>query len=162
MSGDHEFEEFFRQDFHRLVGFVMKLGARQCQAEDIAAEAHAAAFKRWHAVQHPKAYVRQVASKIYFKDLTLLQREDPLEGALAPDAFDVAEHVAQCDLVLAAIRKLSPKQRAVMSWTIDGYPPVLIADELGIAPDDARKTLQRARENLKVLLAAIDEGGRGE
>ncbi|GAA2168046.1 RNA polymerase sigma factor [Actinomadura napierensis] len=158
MSGDHEFEEFFRQDFHRLVGFVMKLGAQQCQAEDIAAEAHAAAFQSWGTVRHPEAYVRRVATRIYFKDLALIRREDPLEEVLTPDTFDVAEHIAQCDLVLAAIRNLSPKQRVVMSWKIDGYPPVLIANELGISPDDVRKTLQRARETLKVLLAAIDEG----
>jgi RNA polymerase sigma factor (sigma-70 family) len=160
MRGETGFEAFFRRDHRPLVGFVMNLGAQQPTAEDIAQFAFEQAYRKWDVIDHPRAWVRMVASRTYFRDIKkVLWPVDPLEDIDSPSAaFDVAVHVTQCDLVLAALYALPDRQRVVMAWTIDGYPPSRIAEELNVSSDSVRKNLQRARENLKDLLGKDDEG----
>jgi RNA polymerase sigma factor (sigma-70 family) len=59
----------------------------------------------------------------------------------------------QTRFVLQVLRSLPPQQRAVMAWTIDGFTPAEIAEQLECDPAAVRKNLQRARESLKRTLS---------
>ncbi|MFE5126554.1 sigma factor-like helix-turn-helix DNA-binding protein, partial [Streptomyces sp. NPDC056669] len=54
-----------------------------------------------------------------------------------------------------------PRQREVMAWTLDGYRPQEIAQIMGIAPEAARKNLERGRTLLKQALLK-PAGGSGQ
>lgn len=156
-----EFEEYFRRDFLRLVGFVMTLGAEQSAAEDAAQTAFAAAFVAWDHIRCPGAWVRKVATRAYFKN-----RNDVIRLGDQPEdapvyGYDIADQVAQSVLVLMALQRLPSKQRVVMAWTVDGYSPAQIAEAMGVSAESVRKALQRARENLKGMLGTDDDGRRG-
>ncbi|MFD0899244.1 sigma-70 family RNA polymerase sigma factor [Actinomadura sediminis] len=156
-----EFGNCFEQDFPRLVGFLMTLGAGQCAAEDAAQTAYAEAFARWDEIDRPRAWVRTVAIRSLYRDRRAAQASDESLRWLNTKACDDhAERVAERDVVLAALRTLPPRQREVMAWTIDGFKPEQIALELRTTPENVRKSLQRARERLKNLLETQAERRR--
>ncbi|MEU9874585.1 sigma-70 family RNA polymerase sigma factor [Actinomadura sp. NPDC048021] len=159
MQDKAEFEAYFRQDYSLLIRFVMNLGAQRCTAEDVVMNTLLEALQNWDVIEHPRAWVRKVATRKYLKAIDHdIHRFDTLEDApLVLATLDVAEHFAQRDLVQAALQRLPDKQRIVMAWTIDGYPPKCIAEELEFSADSVRKILQRARENLKSFLGRDDD-----
>ncbi|WP_165964135.1 sigma-70 family RNA polymerase sigma factor [Actinomadura sp. KC216] len=150
-----EFSEWFERDFPRLVGFVMTLGAGQCAAEDAAQTAFAEAYARWDDIAQPRAWVRTVATRAFYRDQkATLTADESVPLIAAGTDEDHADQIAERDLVLAALRTLPPRQREVMAWTIDGFRPEQIALELRTTPENVRKSLQRARERLKGMLEA--------
>lgn len=56
--------------------------------------------------------------------------------------------------VLRVLDLLPLRQRQVMAWTLDGYPPAQIADELGITAEAVRSSLRKARRTLAAYLRA--------
>jgi RNA polymerase sigma-70 factor (ECF subfamily) len=55
------------------------------------------------------------------------------------------------------IRRLPPRQRQVMAWTLYEYRPAEIADELRLPADTVRANLYQARNTLKAQLAREEE-----
>ncbi|BBJ37380.1 hypothetical protein SSPO_000980 [Streptomyces antimycoticus] len=73
-------------------------------------------------------------------------------------AVELGEEEAR---VYEALSWLPPRQREVMAWTLDGYRPQEIAQIMGIAPEAARKNLERGRTLLKQALLK-PAGGSGQ
>ncbi len=155
-----DFADCYARDMAGLIWFVMSLGATAEVAADVAQSAFADAFPVWPKIRHPRAWLRRVAERGYYRRGS---RETPVEspperpGPL-PTA-SAAELRDEARTVLAALAALPPKQRQVMAWCIDGYSPAEIARELGADPAAVRQNLAKARKNLKQLLG-IDGGAR--
>ncbi|MBD2896176.1 ECF RNA polymerase sigma factor SigE [Actinomadura sp. RB99] len=159
----NEISEYFKQDYNQLVGFVMRLGAQQSTAEDVAQAAFARACVQWSQITHPRAWLRRVAFRIYYQEVRKTSRLREQWSPASTPAVDPADHAAGCDQVLAALAMLPIRQREVMAWHVDGYEPEQIALELGLTAENVRKALQRARERLKKLLAEqLERGTRDE
>ena len=103
-----------------------------------------------------------VAGRLYYRHLIpqetavgeVPDRPGPLSAAAVVELRDEACHV------LAALADLSPKQRQVMTWTVDGFSPTEIARELDADPAAVRQSLAKARKHLKQQLG-IAGGGHG-
>jgi RNA polymerase sigma-70 factor (ECF subfamily) len=142
-----------------LVAFMMWLGADVHEAENVAQEAMLRAYKGWETIEHPRAWVRTVASREHFRR-RLACHEDPTpEVRNIPqsdaDAAVISQEQAR---VLALLGRLPLRQRQIMAWVYDGYTPKEIAGILGMEPNAARASLHKAREALKAYLA--QEGGQ--
>jgi RNA polymerase sigma factor (sigma-70 family) len=149
---------YFNQEFIRLVAHVRRLGASREAAEDAAQQAFTEAYRQWEKIDNSEAWLRKVAARMYLgsaDDVMLTELTDDMAPGKSPD---LAENLEQSELVLAALRILPLNQRVVMAWAYDGYTPTEIARAFGMKPENVRKSLQRAREQLKVLLA---RGGQG-
>ncbi|NUU25955.1 MAG: hypothetical protein HOV68_31310 [Streptomycetaceae bacterium] len=57
------FTDFYRATMPALVAFLVVRGARLADAADVAQEAMAAAYRRWHALDHPRAWVFRVSAR---------------------------------------------------------------------------------------------------
>jgi RNA polymerase sigma-70 factor (ECF subfamily) len=120
----------------------------------------AEAFPIWDRIQHPNAWLRRVAGRIYYRTMVphetpvdvLPDRQGPLSAATEVELHDEAR------AVLAALADLPPKQRQVMAWSIDGFSPGEIALELDVDPAAVRQNLAKARKNLKQALG-VARGG---
>jgi RNA polymerase sigma factor (sigma-70 family) len=152
-SGTTGFADCYAQEMSGLVWFVMSLGASVEVAADVAQSAFADAFPVWTTIRYPRAWLRRVAERGYYRRGTreMLvesppERPGPLPTASAVELRDEAR------AVLAALAALPPKQRQVMAWCIDGYGPAEIATELGADPAAVRQNLAKARKNLKRML----------
>lgn len=145
------FTDCYTRELPGLIWFVMSLGANAEVAADVAQSAFTDAFPLWPTIRHPRAWLRRVAERGYYRRgfrETLV--ESPPERPLATASDVQLRDEAQA--VLAALAALPPKQRQVMAWCIDGYSPAEIASEIGADPAAVRQNLAKARKNLKQVL----------
>jgi RNA polymerase sigma factor (sigma-70 family) len=148
----------YAKELSSLVWFVMSLGASVHEAADVAQSAFVEAFPGWDSIRHPRAWLRQVAGRIYYRRLgrtetpveVIPDRQGPVSAATATEMRDEAR------AVLAALADLPPKQRQVMAWHVDGFSPAEIASALDVDPAAVRQNLAKARRNLKKQLGIAE------
>lgn len=154
------FARCYEQQLTSVIRFIMRNGVSAHEAADIAQATFVLAYEAWHVIDHPPAWLRRVAHR----QLLRLRgsKEDPyatvpdLPGGRCPmAAVEIDEQEAR---VFEALGWLPTRQREVMAWTIDGFTPAEIAEELAITSDAVRQSLARARKNLKRALG-ISKGG---
>lgn len=149
-----EFEPFYRQTTTPLIAFLIGQGATLHEAADVAQDTMAKAFQHWYDIDHPKAWVYRVASRAFGR-LRVEGREsptDPLPPLPLLCSGDIERWELGHDLV-RALDVLPPRQRQIIVWSLAGYTPAEIAEELGLSGDTIRQHLHRARKTLSTQLA---------
>ncbi|WP_193383758.1 MULTISPECIES: sigma-70 family RNA polymerase sigma factor [Streptomyces] len=158
-----DFARYYQQHMPALIRFVMRYGADPYEAADAAQAAFIEAFRAWHLIHSPAAWLRKVAFRQYLRQAPIPQEE--LTGDV-PDrpAFscplDKVVLQEEEKRVYTALAQLPMKQRQVMAWHLDGFPTSEIATELGIQPHAVRQNLARARAQLKDLLGLTSGGAQ--
>lgn len=155
------FEDFFREEYPRLVYGVMRLGASVAEAEDIASEAMLSTLMRWADIADPAAYTHTSARRAYFARAKQKLREAPLEEEQLregsepsmPDSLDLGDQERR---VLRVLDRLPRAQRTVMHLHYAGLSTEEIARQLGTQEATVRSNLRHARQRLRALLS--DEG----
>jgi RNA polymerase sigma factor (sigma-70 family) len=152
------FATFYRTQTPALVRFLIWTGARLADAADLAQDTMIEAFKNWHDIEYPRAWIRRVASRKYGRSLASTEEVvEQMDGRpLLPAHCNVIgwEQLREIQRLLAL---LPPRQRQVMAWTYDGYEPHEIAAELGITAEAVRSSLKLARRKLAQQLSAEDD-----
>ncbi|MEV4053530.1 RNA polymerase sigma factor [Amycolatopsis sp. NPDC049688] len=147
---DAAFSAFYRNSMARLVTFLRWQGARQADAADAAQEAMIKAHRHWATIQNPDAWVRRVASREWGR--IAHDVETPVESRSVSSALlrptDDIEELEKRNHILRLLARLPPRQRQVLAWTMDGYSPAEIAEELDITPEATRTALFKARRAL--------------
>ncbi|MBN6040023.1 sigma-70 family RNA polymerase sigma factor [Amycolatopsis sp. 195334CR] len=155
---DTEFTAFYRATTRQLVAFLIAQGAALAEAADIAQDTMAKAYQGWHAIEYPRAWAHRVASRALVRH-RLDARETPVAEPPEPSpllrATDAALWERHHDIA-RALDRLPPRQRQVMAWTIFGFTPTEIADELRMTPGTVRQSLLSARRALSSWLARKD------
>jgi RNA polymerase sigma factor (sigma-70 family) len=149
---DLEFTLFYTSDMPRLVGFLIVHGARPDVAADLAQSAMTEAYRRWDTIDTPRAWVRTVASRQWWRRAESDQMEIPQDELPEPGVLLSVEESAEIEnrhTFLTMVRSLRLRQRQVMAWTYDGYQPIEIAALLGKDPTTVRSALRDARAVLR-------------
>ncbi|HEY3469700.1 MAG TPA: sigma-70 family RNA polymerase sigma factor [Amycolatopsis sp.] len=148
--GDEAFIDFYRKSIAQLVTFLRWQGARAADAADAAQEAMIKAHRNWASIRNPDAWVRRVASREWGRMAhgieDAVEPRSPISGLLSQ--ADNVEEMEKRNHVLRMLDQLPPRQRQVLAWTLDGYSPAEIAEELNITPEAARSALFKARRAL--------------
>lgn len=157
---DVAFSAFYRRFAPTLVGFLVWQGARLPDATDIAQATMSEAYRHWSTIREPEAWARRVASRALARHIARVE-EDPAEeipeyGSLLWSLTNVSAWEQQHE-VLRLLDLLPLRQRQVMAWTLDGYTPAEIAQELKINSDAVRSSLSKARKALAQHLSAPGE-----
>jgi RNA polymerase sigma factor (sigma-70 family) len=155
------FDEFYRAEMATLVRFVRRYGADVYAAADAAQDAFAEAYPQWNTIENPRAWLRLVACRIYYRRRL---RETPVEEV--PDRpviyDDTVELREQGRRVFEALAALPERQRQVMAWHLDGYDNTEIAQHLRITEAAVRQNLCRGRKALKRWLGIETNDQEGE
>jgi RNA polymerase sigma-70 factor (ECF subfamily) len=157
---DLEFALFYRSDMAKLVGFLIVHGARPAVAADLAQDAMTDAYRQWDTIDVPRAWVRTVASRKWWRRAERDQTEFLQDELPEPSPLLSAEESAEIEnrhTFLALVRTLPLSQRQVMAWTYDGYQPTEIAALLGKDPATVRSTLRDARAALQTRYRPAEE-----
>ena len=153
------FEQFYRQEMAALVRFVRRYGASPYAAADAVHEAFAEAYPKWDSIKAPRAWLRLVAARFYYRRKL---RETPVDDVPDRPAIyeDVIEIGEQGRRVFDALAALPERQRQVMAWHLDGYSHAEIAELLSITAAAVRQNFYRARQALKLTfgLSQAEEG----
>jgi RNA polymerase sigma factor (sigma-70 family) len=154
------FEDWYRRDMPDLILFAIRLGANEHDARDLAQQAWVNAYQHWSRIANPRAYVRATVKHAYAKrshrNREKTAAQIPEIAAPKDPLLDEIEFQDQEQLILAAIRRLPPRQREAIAWKIDGYRPAEVARILNEDAGVIRVNLHKARESLKRAL-----GGNG-
>jgi RNA polymerase sigma-70 factor (sigma-E family) len=164
---ESDFEEFVAARGAALVRIARGLLRDPHHAEDVVQDVLAKALVKWSSIQRaddPDAYVRRMvvnACTSFWR--RAVRREyssdhDSLPERRVPDATgDVAER----DRMLALLRRLPTKQRAVLVLRhYEGLPDAEIADLLGTSSVTVRSNAHRGLAALRSMLAEDADGVR--
>ncbi|MEV6489829.1 RNA polymerase sigma factor [Actinoplanes sp. NPDC051633] len=151
---DAQFRTFYLSTTPRLVRFLLWQGADLNTAADVAQETMRRAHRDWLYLSDPAAWVRVVAARELIRLQLKSERETlfaevPESTVLPPDITCLSD---EREAVLGLLRRLPPRQRQVMAWTIDGYGPQEIAKILDITEEATRSNLYKARSALTSFL----------
>ena len=165
-GGGEDFSAFAVSRWPGLVRLAFGLTGDRWAAEDIAQVTLARAYVAWRRVRRaddPDAYLRRIlvnASNRRFRRRRVAEQSgDPPETAVEGPADLVGERVA----LLAALRQLPPRQRAVVVlryW--EDLTDAQIAAALGCSPGTVRSQLSRALAKLREspVLGKVMSGDR--
>ena len=64
-----DFSSCYALELSSLIWFVMSLGADAHRAADVAQSTFAEAFGAWDRIQHPGAWLRRGAGRIYYRSM---------------------------------------------------------------------------------------------
>lgn len=161
-----DFEEYVVARGPALVRLARGLLRDPHSAEDVVQDVLAKALVKWQrieSVDDPDAYLRRMvvnATTSFWR--RAVRREYPHEHERLPDrrTDDAADSVVGRDQMLALLRRLPTKQRAVLVLRhYEGLPDAEIADLLGTSPVTVRTNAHRG---LAALRAMLDEELRAE
>jgi RNA polymerase sigma-70 factor (ECF subfamily) len=144
------FEQTYRREMAALIRFIRRYGADPYAAADAAHDAFAAAYPQWDAIEDPRAWLRVVAARLYYRKRLCPETpvEDPPDRpVIYEDNVEIGE---QGRRVFDALASLSERQRQVMAWHLDGYAHTEIAEHLGCTVAAVRQNFHRARQALKL------------
>jgi RNA polymerase sigma-70 factor, ECF subfamily len=151
VTAEDRLELLYREHGDRLWRAVAAYAGDREVANDAVAEAFAQALRRGEAVRDPIAWIWRTAFRIAAGELK--ERGDAT-GLVADRAYEDAEPLTD---VLAALAKLSPKQRAaVVLHHYAGYPVKEVAEIVGSTSAAVRVHLNRGRNRLRELLGDDD------
>jgi RNA polymerase sigma factor (sigma-70 family) len=155
-----EFEDFYREEYPRLLRAVYLMVGHPAEAEDLAQEAMVRAYERWEnvrAMESPVGYVYTTALNLHRKALRrLASRVRTVLGGQAPPA-DPAAVAETHDEVMRVLGSLPPRQREALvlvewvGWDAQGAGRIL-----GIQAESVRVHLHRARAAVRQRLEDLE------
>lgn len=144
-------EDVYREHGNRLWRAVLAFAGDPEVASDAVAEAFAQALRRGSAIHSPLAWIWRAAFRIAAGSL---KDRSPSTSFAAEGQYEAAEPAGE---LLAALARLSPKQRAaVILHHYAGYPVQDVAAMLGSTGPAVRVHLSRGRKRLRELLETTD------
>lgn len=154
------FDEYFRADSARLVGFLVKIGAGVHDAADIAQNVLLDMWKKWDRIRSPRRWARDHATWTLYKK-PLSARHEDLSGTVpdsAPSALLSPEHYVEvaesAKTVRALLAPLPEQQRLVMAYLSEGFQNREIAQAIRTTPAAVAAAAARARASLKDRILA--------
>jgi RNA polymerase sigma-70 factor (ECF subfamily) len=146
---DLSFEGFYEREYRAVLAFSRSLSPSRQQAEDVAHDAFEVALRKWHTVDNPTAWIRQVVAN---KTKSLLRRryaEQRAVGRLSGQVTIGADLPEDTEVFWAEVRRLPHRQRvAIALFYLEDRPVAEIAAVLGCAEATARVHLLRGRRSL--------------
>lgn len=154
---EEEFSSFYRENVRQLVGFLINQGSTVPVAADIAQDTMIKVYQRWNDLREPRAWAHTVASRELARRIASVE-ESPVDQipeptSLLPRPDAISEWVDRYAL-LPLLRSLPPRQRQVLAWTLDGFTPDDIAQQLRITSEAVRSNLLKARRTAVSYLKA--------
>jgi RNA polymerase sigma-70 factor (sigma-E family) len=157
VEGYVTFEEFAASRSPVLLRFAVVLTGDPGLAEDVVQEVLIRVHGKWRRISQldaPESYVRRMVVNEYLSWRRRWARVIPqAEPADRPTVSDSATQHAERDALLSELRKLPPRQRAVLALRYyEGLSDVEIADALGCTPGTVRGYASRALATLRIEL----------
>jgi RNA polymerase sigma factor (sigma-70 family) len=146
-----DIERLYREQGGRMWRALLAFGGDADVASDAVAEAFAQALRRGGGIRDPERWVWRSAFRIAAGALKERRRE---VGVEKEGSYEMQEPARE---LVAALAKLSPKQRAaVVLHHGAGYPVNEVANLIGSTSPAVRVHLMRGRRRLRELLG--DDG----
>jgi RNA polymerase sigma-70 factor (ECF subfamily) len=152
---DNSFEELFSREFPRVARTIHHVLGDRARAEEVTQDAFLELLKHWATVaayDRPDLWVRRVAIRKAQRERHRAWRRVELERSTSDSSIGV-EPPTPAPEVLSAVRRLAPKQRAVVVlFYFEDRPMTEIAEILECSESTAWSQLHTARKHLAQTL----------
>jgi RNA polymerase sigma-70 factor (sigma-E family) len=167
---DAEFREFMHGRWPAMVRLAYALTGDQGHAEDVAQAAFARAYASWPKVRrtgNPEAYVRRIVineNRNRFRKQRVTERltdTPPEPGSGAGPGADATSQYDERSALMAALRRLGPRQRTVVVlryWL--GLTEAEAAAELNCSVGTVKSQASRALATLRQSAELVDGGSQ--
>lgn len=167
---DTEFREFMHGRWPAMVRLAYALTGDQGHAEDVAQAAFARAYASWPKVRrtgNPEAYVRRIVvneNRNRFRKQRVAERltdTPPEPGPGTGPGTDATSQYDERSALMAALRRLGPRQRAVVVlryWL--GLTEAEAAAELNCSVGTVKSQASRALATLRQSAELVDGGSQ--
>lgn len=170
---DTEFREFMHSRWPAMVRLAYALTGDQGHAEDVAQAAFARAYASWPKVrrtENPEGYVRRIVineNRNRFRKHRVTERltdapPEPGPGTgPGPGLADATSQYDERSVLMAALRRLGPRQRAVVVlryWL--GLTEAETAAELNCSVGTVKSQASRALATLRQNAELVDGGSQ--
>jgi RNA polymerase sigma-70 factor, ECF subfamily len=158
-GGAEGFEAFYVREYHAVVRLAYALSGSRLVAEDIAQDAFLRAFRDWHRIRHPSAWVRKVAVRRAGRTVQRRLLEARAVARLVAGRGPLVTELPEPDAeVWRAVRALPRRQAQVIALRyVTDAPVAEIARTLGLAEGTVKAQLHRGRQALATRLATVGE-----
>lgn len=154
---DSEFSALFRVEYPRVLRAMTLVLYDRSEAEDVTQDAFAQLHRHWGRVsryERPDAWVRTVAMRLAFRRVRREQVRWRFEREAADGPYLLDVDVGQRLDVVAAVRTLPARQRAVVTlFYLEDRPMEEVAAIVGCRPSTGWVHLHKARRALAPLLS---------
>ena len=148
---DAEFRRFYHTEWHSVLGLAVVLCGDRNDAEDLAQEGFAAAYRDWHRIglyDRPGAFVRRVVANKAVSRTRRILREGRALKRLAGRGREPGLP-PELDESWALVRRLPARQAQVVALMyLEDRSLSEVALMLGISTETAKTHLSRARRAL--------------
>jgi RNA polymerase sigma factor (sigma-70 family) len=157
-----DFELIYREEWPRLMRYLLINGADRNDAEDVAQYAFEQLFYKRETIRDPAAWLRTVAYRRMLQMQARSQRflEPGHYERYSPPASERIERHEEAAAVLVALSRLPAMQRKVAALYYDEFKINEIGEILEMTNAAVRQNLSRARQRLKDQLESSDPGLR--
>ena len=149
------FAALFAREFPRVASTIHHIVGDRARAEEVTQDAFLELLRHWDKVRdydRPDMWVRRVAIRKAQRERSRSWRRSELERSLA--AVDAHEPPTPAPEVLHAVRRLAPKQRAVVVlFYFEDRPMAEITEIVGCSVSTGWSQLHNARRHLAAALA---------
>jgi len=165
-AATQQFAEFFRAHHATLIRFLIRRGAREADAHDVAQKVWLNLLKpggNFLASRFPKAYLWTAALREWSR-LRRRQQDEQQLVVTDSDAIEAqSEHPEHVDIdalseglirneeMARAYASLSKEEKNVCNLMIEGMSAEEIAQATGLSPDRTERCMTRVRKRLKGL-----------
>jgi RNA polymerase sigma-70 factor (ECF subfamily) len=159
---DDEFADLFAATYPQVVRTVWFVIHDRAAAEEVAQDAFTELYRDWSRLRYfdrPDLWVRRVAIRKAQREAARRTRRIVLEqAAVVPPLVEDGIRLADPELI-AAIRDLPPKQRAVVVlFYLEDRPMAEVADLVGCSTSTGFVQLHQARKRLAAALGEEVDG----
>ena len=166
---DAEFRDFMHGRWPAMVRLAYALTGDQGHAEDVAQAAFARAYASWPKVrrtENPEGYVRRIVineNRNRFRKQRVTERltDAPPEPGPGTGIADATSQYDERSALMAALRRLGPRQRAVVVlryWL--GLTEAEAAAELNCSVGTVKSQASRALATLRQSTELVDGGAQ--
>jgi RNA polymerase sigma-70 factor (sigma-E family) len=148
------FDDFFAEQFPRLVRVALLIVGSTASAEEIVQDAFIKVYRRWDGLENPAAFARVCVVNGCRDRLRRRARWRIRVPLVAADDTTTDDTDTGDDELLAHVRALPDRQRtAIVLRYYEELTQAEIADALGLSAPAVKSLLHRALENIRKEMA---------
>ena len=155
-------EQFYRENYHIVFGYLLSLCGSKAQAEDLTSETFLKAIAKigsYDGSVKPSTWLCAIGKNLYLNERKRTRRHVPLESVTIAEDDTMEEKIIEKDTakrIDEISRKLEPPKNQVFAMRLNGLSFREIGDALGKTENWARVTFFRAKNE---ILAELEGEG---
>ena len=147
-------EQFYRENYHIVYGYLLSLCGSRALAEDLTAETFLKAIAKigsYDGRVKPSTWLCTIGKNLYFNERKRFSRLVPLDSVSIAEDITMEERIIEKDTakrIAELSRKLEPPKNQVFAMRLNGLSFREIGEALGRTENWARVTFFRAKNEI--------------